>query len=123
MNVPERRVALGDLGVVQRLEVGLVGVVDLELAGLDEAELDARQGRLDRALVGLVPVLDQELFARRVGDVRLDRRQVDELRLGDRRVIQALAVFQRKSALLASDSRMKLRLTSQPRSNPHFDDT
>ena len=35
--------------------------------------------------VGLVPVLDQELFLRRVGDVRLDGGEVDELPLGEER--------------------------------------
>src|SRR6478735_4484774 len=38
-------------------------------------------------------------------------------------VNHALAVFHRYSEPLGSDSRMKLRLTSQPRSKPHFDET
>src|SRR3982750_342438 len=38
-------------------------------------------------------------------------------------VSQAFAVFHRYSEPLGSDSRMKLRLTSQPRSKPHLDET
>ena len=70
---------------MQRLEIGLVVVVDLELPDLDEAELHAGLDRFDRPDVRLVPVLDQKLFLRRVGDVRLDRRQVEELPLGKQR--------------------------------------
>ena len=119
----ERGVALGDLGVVQRLEVLLVVVGDLELAALDEAQLHARQHRLDRPDVGLVPVLDQELLAaacrRRAARWWRGRRTASWRRSG---ASQAFAVFHRYSEPLGSDSRMKLRLTSQPRSKPHFDD-
>ena len=38
-------------------------------------------------------------------------------------VSHAFAVFHRYSEPLGSDSRMKLRLTSQPRSKPHFPET
>ncbi len=44
----EERVAAGDLGVVQRLEIRLVVVVDLQLAALDEPELHAGLGRFQR---------------------------------------------------------------------------
>ena len=86
MKVANAASLCGDLGVVQRLQVLLVVVVDLELAALDEAKLHARQRGLDRPDVRLVPVLDQELLARRVRDVGLDGGEVGELALGhDRR--------------------------------------
>ncbi len=90
----ERRedgVALGDLAVVQRLEVGAVVVVDLELAALDDAELHAGLHRLDRPAVGLVPVLDEEPLGRVVDHVRLDGGEVDELRLRPLPSIHGLA--------------------------------
>ena len=57
----------------------------LSLPDLDEAQLHARLHRLERTGVGLVPVLHQELFLRRVGDVGLDGGQVDELLLVEER--------------------------------------